>query len=71
MGKMIFLFVAWLACTLGVISLGTTMMTATDTLANVAGVFVLALWGILSFKTGCFVKATNIINKISKTKEKQ
>ncbi|WP_333615727.1 hypothetical protein [Bacteroides pyogenes] len=71
MGTKVIIFIAWILLTLGVVSLGTTMMTLPDTLANIAGVFVLTLWGVLSFKTRCFVKVISIINKFKNKKDNE
>lgn len=66
----LFVFIAWILSTLGVISLGTSMITISDTLANIAGVFIITFWGILSFKTKCFVGIINFIHKLKKQQEK-
>lgn len=67
----VFVIVTWCLLTLGIISLGTTMMTQPDTLANIAEVFVLTIWGVLSFKTRCFVRRINIFNKFKNKKDNE
>ena len=67
----LFVFIAWILSTLGVISLGTSMITISDTLANIAGVFIITFWGILSFKTKCFVGIINFIHKFKKNKKNE
>lgn len=69
MSTKIIIFVVWVLLTLGVISMGTSMITLSDTLANIAGVFVIIIWGVLSFKTRCLTRVTNIIHKFKNQKK--
>lgn len=68
MSTKVILFVAWSLLTLCVISVGTSMITLSDTLANIAGVFVITLWGVVSVKTKCLIGTFKFINKL-KTKK--
>lgn len=47
------------------------IMPLPDTLANIAGVFVLTIWGVFSFKTRCFVRRINIFNKFKNKKDNE
>ena len=71
MSTKIIIFIAWVLLTLGVISMGTSMITLPDTPANIAGVFVIVIWGVLSFKTKCLTVIINIINIINKLKKQR
>lgn len=71
MSTKIIIFIAWVLFTLGVISMGTSMITLPDTIANITGVFVIVIWGVLSFKTKCLTKAINIINKLKKQRNEK
>lgn len=71
MSTKVILFVAWSLLTLCVISIGTSMITLPDTIANIAGIFVIVIWGVISFKTKCLTKAINIINKLKKQKNEK
>lgn len=62
---------AWLLSTLCAISAVTTLMTLSDTIANVAGVFAAVLWGIVSVKSHCFIKTTDFINKFKNKKNEK
>ena len=51
----------WVICTILIIELGFALVSMADTLANIFGVIIIALYTFVSFKTEAF---TNI--KISK-----
>lgn len=71
MGAKVIVFVVWILFTLGIVSMGTSMITLPDTLANIAGVFIILIWGVLSFKTKCLTVINNIINKLKKQRNEK
>lgn len=71
MSTKIIIFIAWVLLTLGAISMGTSMITLPDTLANIAGVFVIIIWGVISFKTKCLTRVINIIHKFKNQKNEK
>lgn len=71
MGAKVTVFVVWILFTLGIISMGTSMITLPDTIANIAGIFVIVIWGVLSFKTKCLTVIINIINKLKKQRNEK
>lgn len=70
MSTKIIIFIAWVLLTLGAISMGTSMITLPDTLANIAGIFVIVIWGVVSVKTKCLIGTFKFINKLKKKNEK-
>ena len=55
--KELLLFIAWSICTLFVVDIGFSLISESDTLLNVLGVVLIALYGVVSCKIVCF---TNI-----------
>ncbi|WP_157847451.1 hypothetical protein [Prevotella intermedia] len=60
MGAKVTVFVMWILFTLGIISMGTSMITLSDTLTNIAGIFVIVIWGVLSFSTDACSLGTDV-----------
>lgn len=60
MGAKVTVFVVWILFTLGIISMGTSMITLPDTLTNIAGIFVIVILGVLSFSTDACSLGTDV-----------